>query len=100
MKPNRFSEAHRSEYLAELVCSNSLKSQNPANPQGLLKEEMRRMGSLIIESGDKHSIPSGEALSVDRLSFSKYITERIESAGNVRVVREEITGVGDISDLY
>src|SRR5574340_797560 len=70
MKPARFSPAHTSEHLTELVCSNSLRSTIPENAVGLLKEEMRLMGSLIIAAADAAAVPAGRALAVDRLEFS------------------------------
>lgn len=100
MKPKRFSEAHKSEYLAELVCSNSLKSKNPHNPQGLLKEEMKRFNSLIVESAEQNYIPAGDSLSVDRLLFSKYITEKLLSKKNIKIFREEIKDFNVLTDKY
>lgn len=100
MRPYRFSEAHRTEYLAELVCSNSLKSNNPLNPQGLLKEEMRLFGSLIIESADKNSVPAGESLSVDRTLFSQYITDRLEKMEGVWIERKEIVDLEGLKGKY
>ena len=92
MKPVKFSPAHRLEGLSELVCSNSLKAASIENSSGLLKEEMRRMGSLAIEAAYATRVPAGGALAVDRVRFSEYITERLEDAG-VRVVREELTTI-------
>ncbi|MDR0984639.1 MAG: methylenetetrahydrofolate--tRNA-(uracil(54)-C(5))-methyltransferase (FADH(2)-oxidizing) TrmFO [Ruminococcus sp.] len=93
MKPNKKTPAHSYNGYAELVCSNSLKSNALASAPGLLKEEMRRMGSLIIESADKNSTPAGGALAVDRVKFSDYITEKIQSNPNITVVNEEITQI-------
>jgi methylenetetrahydrofolate--tRNA-(uracil-5-)-methyltransferase len=90
MKPKKFSPAHRSEFLAELVCSNSLRSTSVLNASGLLKEEMRRLGSLIMEAADATALPAGGALAVDRVRFSMEITRRLEEAG-VDIVREEVT---------
>jgi len=100
MRPKRFTEAHKTEYLSELVCSNSLKSNDRSSPQGLLKEEMRHLGSLIIESADANSLPAGESLSVDRILFSRYITERLTAHSNFRLIREEIGEIGEISKEY
>ncbi|MCX7944946.1 MAG: methylenetetrahydrofolate--tRNA-(uracil(54)-C(5))-methyltransferase (FADH(2)-oxidizing) TrmFO [Deltaproteobacteria bacterium] len=100
MKPKRFSEAHKSEKLGELVCSNSLKSKNPNSPQGLLKEEMKRFGSLIIEAAENTAIPAGDSLSVDRDLFSEYITNRLLSMENVKVIREEVLSFEDLFDKY
>ena len=90
MKPEKFSPAHHSEKFAELVCSNSLRSAELTNAVGLLKEEMRRLHSLIIEAADQNSVPAGSALAVDREGFSAYITEKIERHPNICIHREEI----------
>jgi methylenetetrahydrofolate--tRNA-(uracil-5-)-methyltransferase len=80
MKPKRFTPAHESENFGELVCSNSLKSNDVyANACGLLKEEMRILGSLIIQAADETKVPAGAALAVDREQFSAYITEKLRS---------------------
>lgn len=89
MKPEKRSPAHVSPYFAELVCSNSLRSDELSNAVGLLKAEMRKMGSLIMESADKNRVAAGGALAVDREGFSRYITDKIESCANVEIVREE-----------
>lgn len=91
MKPNKMTPAHSSEYFAELVCSNSLRSDELTNAVGLLKAEMRKMGSLIMESADKNRVAAGGALAVDREGFSKYITEKIKSCPNIETVSEEAT---------
>lgn len=91
MKPNKMTPAHSSEYFAELVCSNSLRSDELTNAVGLLKAEMRKMGSLIMESADKNRVAAGGALAVDREGFSKYITEKIKSCPNIKLVSEEAT---------
>ncbi len=90
MKPARFSPAHRSENLGELVCSNSLKSASLENAVGLLKEEMRRLNSLIIEAADHTKVPAGGSLAVDREAFSAYITRSLEEKNGVEVIREEV----------
>jgi methylenetetrahydrofolate--tRNA-(uracil-5-)-methyltransferase len=90
MRPNVFSPAHKTAYLSELVCSNSLKSKDLTNAHGLLKEEMRRLGSLIIGSADETSIPGGKALVVDRERFAEVITQKIEAHPLIQVVREEV----------
>ena len=77
MKPNHQTPAHTSPYLAELVCSNSLRAKRLENAVGLLKEEMRRLGSLILMAGDYCEVPAGGALAVDREEFSRFITERV-----------------------
>ena len=93
MKPKKFSPAHHSEKFAELVCSNSLRSNDTSNAVGLLKEEMRRMGSLIIEAAYSTEVPAGSALAVNREDFSEYITEKIKTNPLVEVIGEEITSV-------
>jgi len=85
MKPVRYSEAHKSENLAELVCSNSLKSNSIENAGGILKEEMRLLNSLVIEAADNTSVPAGKALAVDRNLFTEYITERIEKNSKIEL---------------
>lgn len=91
MKPVRFSPAHRSANFAELVCSNSLKAERAESAAGLLKLEMRRMGSLLLSCADTCRVPAGGALAVDRDRFSKAVTERIEADPLIRVHREEVT---------
>ena len=95
MKPKKFTPAHHSETFAELVCSNSLRSDSVSNAVGLLKEELRRMGSLVMEAADATKVPAGSALAVDRKLFSEYITNKITSNPNIEVVHEEIDKVGD-----
>jgi methylenetetrahydrofolate--tRNA-(uracil-5-)-methyltransferase len=90
MKPTVFSPAHTSPHLAELVCSNSLRSNMPENAVGLLKEEMRIMNSLIIEAADRTAVPAGKALAVDRTLFSLTIEEILLSHKRLKVVREEV----------
>ena len=91
IKPKKFSPAHKSENFAELVCSNSLKSNDVyGNAAGLLKEEMRLLGSLIIDSADKNSVPAGNALAVNREEFAKYITDKIKSQENITFISREI----------
>ena len=91
MKPNKMTPAHSSEYFAELVCSNSLRSDELTNAVGLLKAEMRKMGSLIMESADSNRVAAGGALAVDREGFSRYITDKIKSCPNIELVPEEAT---------
>ncbi len=95
MKPKKFSPAHKSEKLAELVCSNSLRSNQLQSAVGILKEEMRMAGSLIIEAADKTKVPAGKALAVDREAFSSYITEKITNHPNIELIREEITSISN-----
>ncbi len=93
MKGVRFSPAHRSENLCELVCSNSFKAARLASAAGLMKEEMRRMGSLCIEAAEACAVPAGGALAVDRDAFSGLVTEKIQSHPNITVVRQEATEI-------
>src|SRR5690242_3184190 len=95
MRPVRMTPAHHTGALAELVCSNSFKSNLLNTASGMLKEEMRKLGSLVIAAGDAHSVPSGGALSVDRDAFSAEITRRLEEAGGVTILREEVTEIPD-----
>jgi methylenetetrahydrofolate--tRNA-(uracil-5-)-methyltransferase len=95
MRPVRTTPAHSTEKMAELVCSNSFRSDQRSNAVGLLHEEMRRMGSLILEVADTHRVPAGKALAVDRSLFAGGITERIESEPRIEVVREEVTHLPD-----
>jgi len=90
MKPDRFTPAHHSAGFAELVCSNSLRSDQLTNAVGLLKEEMRQLGSLIMEAADASRVPAGGALAVDREAFSAYVTEKIEQHPLIAVKRQEI----------
>ncbi len=96
MKPALFSPAHKSPLLAELVCSNSFRSNAIENAVGLLKEEMRTMGSLIIEAADATAVPAGKALAVDRTLFSNYIEDRFSSTG-LQIIRKEITSIPEDS---
>lgn len=92
-KPVRFSPAHKSERFAELVCSNSFKAARIASAAGLMKEEMRMMGSVCLEAAAGCSVPAGGALAVDRELFSDAVTARVESDPNITVVREEVTSI-------
>ena len=93
MKPQKFSPAHSNTDLAEIVCSNSFKSNSLTNACGLLKEELRRLGSELIPIADSVAVPAGQALAVDREKFSKAVTEKIESNPNIELIREEITEI-------
>ena len=95
MKPQKYTPAHHTPGFAELVCSNSLRSDCVSNAVGLLKEEMRRMGSLIMEAADATRVPAGSALAVDRELFSKYITDKIHACPNIEIVNEEVDHVED-----
>ena len=89
MKPEKMTPAHKSPYFAELVCSNSLRSDELSNAVGLLKAEMRKMGSLIMESADANRVAAGGALAVDRESFARYITEKLSACDNVELISKE-----------
>ena len=95
MKPHKYTPAHHSEGFAELVCSNSLRSDSVTNAVGLLKEELRRLGSLIMEAADATRVPAGSALAVDRDRFSAYITEKIKAEPLIEVIAEEAVDVKD-----
>lgn len=91
MRPVKSDEAHKTAYFAELVCSNSLRAGNIENAVGLLKEEMRRLGSLIMEKADEHQVPAGGALAVDRDGFAAAVTEAVKPNPLVTVIHEEVT---------
>ena len=91
MKPHKMTPAHKSPYFGELVCSNSLRSDELSNAVGLLKAEMRRMGSLIMESADANRVPAGGALAVDREGFAAYITDKLRNHDSITVIEEEVT---------
>ena len=93
MKPEKMTPAHKSEYFAELVCSNSLRSDELSNAVGLLKAEMRRMGSLIMEAADQNRVAAGGALAVDREGFARCVTEKLEARENIEIVRAEATEI-------
>jgi methylenetetrahydrofolate--tRNA-(uracil-5-)-methyltransferase len=93
MRPQKLTPAHKTGFFAELVCSNSLRSKDLTNAVGLLKEELRRLGSIIMESADINQIPGGKALVVDREKFAKYITEKLQNHPNIRLVCEEMTEI-------
>src|ERR671929_735115 len=95
MRPVRATPAHHTDKLAEIVCSNSLKSDEPGTAPYLLKEELRRARSLVMEVAAETRVPAGAALAVDRHRFAELITERIEAQPNITVVREELTRVPD-----
>ncbi len=95
MKPYKKTPAHHSDTFAELVCSNSLRSDMLENAVGLLKEELRKIGSLIMECADETRVPAGGALAVDRESFSRTITDKILKHPNIKVISEEVTSLSD-----
>ena len=95
MKPIRRSPAHHRDTFAELVCSNSLRSDRLQNGAGLMKEEMRRLGSIIMECADACRVPAGGALAVDREGFTEMVTEKIKTHPNITVIHDEITAIPD-----
>lgn len=95
MKPKVFSPAHSSSDLAEVVCSNSFKSNSNTNACGLLKEELRRLDSLLIKCADKTKVPAGQALAVDRDKFSRLVTKEIEENKLIEIIREEVKVIPD-----
>lgn len=99
MKPNCYSPAHSSQNLAEIVCSNSFKSNLHTNACGLLKEELRKLDSLLIKIADETSVPAGQALAVDREEFSKKVTNYLEKMENVVIHREEVGNKLSLKEL-
>jgi len=93
MRPVVMTAAHATSHFAELVCSNSLGSQLPDRPSGLLKEELRCMGSMLIECAQETAVPAGGALAVDREAFAKRVTERISQHPRIEIIREEVTDI-------
>ncbi len=93
MKPKKFSPAHSNPNLAEIVCSNSFKSNSITNACGLLKEELRRLDSLLIKTADENSVPAGQALAVDREKFAESVTRKIKEIKNIEIINEEIKQV-------
>ncbi len=99
MKPLKYSPAHKSPYFAELVCSNSLKSINKYHPSSMLKDEMKALGSIIMESAYKNRVPAGESLAVDRDRFSRYITERLRTLETVNIIKKEVQEIPEGYDF-
>ncbi|MFM9904819.1 MAG: methylenetetrahydrofolate--tRNA-(uracil(54)-C(5))-methyltransferase (FADH(2)-oxidizing) TrmFO [Pyrinomonadaceae bacterium] len=95
MRPVQQTPAHRTDKLAEIVCSNSLKTDEPGSAPYLLKEELRRGGSMVLEVAHATRVPAGAALSVDRGKFAEMITQRIEAHPNIEVIRDEVTSIAD-----
>jgi len=95
MRPLKQTPAHRTDKLAEIVCSNSLKSDEPGSAPYLLKEELRRAGSLVMEAAEATRVPAGAALAVDRHAFAELITQRIENEPRIEIVREEVTRISE-----
>ena len=96
MKPKKFSPAHSNKNLAEIVCSNSFKSNLHTNACGLLKEELRAMDSLLIKIADETSVPAGQALAVDREIFAKKVTEQLQCNPNIKIINEEIVDLNKL----
>ena len=99
MKPSKKSEAHKSDDFAELVCSNSLKSEEITNACGLLKKEMEMLGSIFIEAASIAKIPAGQALAVDRDVFSDYITKKIKENKNIEIISEEVKDIKSLDGI-
>lgn len=93
MRPVRQTAAHRTDRLAELVCSNTFKSTEPVNAHGALKDEMRELGSMVLECADATRVPAGSALAVDRDAFAEAVTQRISTEPNIQLVRDEVTAL-------
>ena len=96
MKPNKYSPAHSNQNLAEIVCSNSFKSNLHTNACGLLKEELRLLDSLLIKIADEVAVPAGQALAVDREKFAERVTEELKKVDNVEIIRKEVGRTADI----
>ena len=96
MKPIKYSPAHSNEDLAEIVCSNSFKSDLLTNACGLVKEELRILDSLLIRIADETKVPAGQALAVDREIFSKRVTEEINKNPYIEVINEEVTDINEM----
>jgi len=99
MRPQRGTEAHQTDRLAELVCSNSFRNATLETAVGLLKEEMRRLGSLIMRVADATRVPAGACLAVDRVDFAEGVTRAVEAMSDVRLVREEVTAIPDAATI-
>ena len=99
MKPHKMTPAHHTQWFGELVCSNSLRSDQLENAVGLLKEELRRMGSLILTCADEHRVEAGGALAVDRHGFAQAVTEKIRSHPLITVVEEEVTSIPETGSV-
>src|SRR5690606_21844356 len=95
MRPMQQTPAHRTDKLAEIVCSNSLKTDEPGTAPYLLKEELRRGGSLVMAAAEATRVPAGAALSVDRIKFAEYITAKIEAHPNIAIIREEVSSLSE-----
>src|SRR5262245_59114631 len=100
MRPGRATAVHKTDQLAELVCSNSLRGDKLDNAVGLLKEEMRRLGSVVMRAADANRVPAGAALAVDREGFSRAITEAVESHPLICVTREQVSRIPYDPSMY
>lgn len=100
MRPARTTDAHETDRLAEMVCSNSFRSDNPGNAVGLLKREMELVGSLVMEEARRAAVPAGDALAVDRETFARAVTARVEADRAIELVREEATALPDPGDGF
>src|SRR6188508_386891 len=100
MRPLQPTAVHKTDRLAELVCSNSFRGDKLDNAVGLLKEEMRRLGSLVMRAADANRVPAGAALAVDRERFSQAVTEAIQSHPGIRVTREEMTEIPRDASMF
>lgn len=96
MKPTKFSKAHSNSNLAEIVCSNSFKSNLHTNACGLLKEELRMLDSMLIKTADETSVPAGQALAVDREKFSQKVTKQLEEMEEIEIIRQEVTNLEEM----
>src|SRR6187549_2993900 len=100
MRPVRRTAVHKTDRLAELVCSNSLRGDKLDNAVGLLKEEMRRLGSLVMRAADAHRVPAGAALAVDREKFSQFVTRAVTAHPRITIVREEVARIPDDPSMF
>src|SRR5512140_1580359 len=100
MRPVRTTDAHETDRLAEMVCSNSFRSDNPQNAVGLLKREMEVVGSLVMEEARRAAVPAGDALAVDRAVFAEGVTRRVAGLPEIELVREEATALPDPGDGF
>src|SRR6185503_11045706 len=100
MRPVRSTSVHKTDRLAELVCSNSFRGDKLDNAVGLLKEEMRRLGSLVIRAADANRVPAGAALAVDRDRFAEAVTDAVSRHPRITIVREEVTRVPNDSAMF
>ena len=95
MRPVKMTPAHKTEGFAELICSNSLRGASLENAVGVLKEEMRMLGSLIMEAADATKVEAGGALAVDRDLFSSYVTNKLRAMENINIINEEVVSIPD-----